>query len=344
MLVHSPTRSFRARPDRLRLAAVGPVAVEPSVEVVIPVYNEAHVLERSVLHLRRHLDAGFPYRAVVTVADNASTDGTWDVAQELARTVPGVQALRIPEKGRGRALAAAWSASPASVLAYMDVDLSTDLAALLPLIASVASGHSQVAIGSRLTPGSRVGRGAVREIISRTYNLLIRVAVGRRFTDAQCGFKALSSQAAAVLLPRVRDGGWFFDTELLLLAADAGMRIHEVPVDWTDDPDSRVRIASTAWSDLRGLARVSGPTIVRRVAGAAAAAAGIVALAGVLAGVAGPAAGAALAVVLAVTAFWAVRTAGRVRRRAARLGRDAGPVPARLSVVKPGPEAGAGLT
>ncbi len=344
MLVNSPTRSFRDRPGRLHLAAVGPAAVDLAVEVVIPVYNEVHVLERSVLRLRRHLDAGFPYPAVVTVADNASTDGTWEAARQLARTVPGVRAVRIPEQGRGRALAAVWSASSASILAYMDVDLSTDLAALLPLIASVASGHSEVAIGSRLMSGARVGRGAAREIISRAYNQLIRLAVGRRFTDAQCGFKALSAEAAAVLLPQVRDGGWFFDTELLLLAASAGMRIHEIPVDWMDDPDSRVRIVSTAWSDLRGLARVSGRTILRRASLAVSGAAGIAALAALLSGMAGPATGSALAVLIAAAAFHAVRTAGRVRRRASRLERATGPRPARLSVVGPGPEGGADRT
>ena len=337
MLVNSPTQSFRDRPGRLRLAAVGPAAVETTVDVVIPVYNEAHVLERSVIQLRRWLDAGFPYPAVVTIADNASTDGTWEVARRLARTVPRVEALRLAEKGRGRALAAAWSASRASVLVYMDVDLSTDLAALLPLVGSVASGHSQVAIGSRLTQGSRVGRGVVREVVSRGYNQLIRLAVGRRFTDAQCGFKALSADAAALLLPHIEDGGWFFDTELLLRAAAAGMRIHEVPVDWMDDPDSRVHIASTAWSDLRGLARVAGRLILRRLALAGAALATVAALAVLVARFLGPAPGALVAVFSAAALGAAGRSAARVWRRAARL---AGSPAARLRVVGAGPEPG----
>ena len=124
----------------------------------------------------------------------------------------------------------------------MDVDLSTDLAALLPLVAPLLSGHSDLAIGSRLARGARVVRGAKREFISRCYNLILRASLAARFTDAQCGFKAIRADVAARLLPLVQDTGWFFDTELLVLAQRAGLRIHEVPVDWVDDPDSRVDI------------------------------------------------------------------------------------------------------
>ncbi|WP_345712311.1 GtrA family protein, partial [Kineococcus glutinatus] len=138
-----------------------------------------------------------------------------------------------------------------------DVDLSTDLAALLPLIAPLLSGHSDVAIGSRLAHGSRVVRGPKREFISRSYNLLLHGALRVRFSDAQCGFKAIRKDAADALLPLVEDTGWFFDTELLVLAERAGLRIHEVPVDWVDDPDSRVDIVTTALADLRGMGRLA---------------------------------------------------------------------------------------
>jgi putative flippase GtrA len=234
-----------------------PVQTERIVlDVVVPVYNEEHDLEPSVRRLHAHLAAHFPYTFRITVADNASTDATPTIAAALAEELPEVTSFRMAEKGRGRALRAVWSASDAPVLAYCDVDLSTDLAALLPLVAPLLSGHSDLAIGTRLGRGSRVVRGAKREIISRCYNLILRCTLHAGFTDAQCGFKAIRADVARRLLPLVEDTGWFFDTELLVLAERAGLRIHEVPVDWVDDPDSRVDIVATAVADLRGIARV----------------------------------------------------------------------------------------
>ncbi|MDG4764948.1 bifunctional glycosyltransferase family 2/GtrA family protein [Solwaraspora sp. WMMD406] len=224
--------------------------------MVVPVHNEERDLAGSVRRLHRHLDATFPYPFQITIADNASTDTTGRIAVALADELPRVSAVRLDRKGRGRALAAVWSTSTAPVLAYTDVDLSTDLAALLPLVAPLISGHSDLAIGSRLARNSRVTRGAKREIISRGYNLLLRGALATRFSDAQCGFKAIRKDVADSLLPLVRDTGWFFDTELLVLAERAGLRIHEVPVDWVDDPDSRVDIMATAVADLKGMVRV----------------------------------------------------------------------------------------
>src|SRR6185503_9457236 len=180
----------------------------------------------------------FPLSWRITIVDNASTDATWATAGALAATVPGVRAIHLDRTGRGLALRSAWLASDARIVAYMDVDLSTDLGALLPLVAPLVSGHSDVAIGSRLARGSRVVRGAKREFISRSYNLILRGTLSARFTDAQCGFKAIRSDVAERLLPMVEDTGWFFDTEMLVLAERAGLRIHEVPVDWVDDPDS----------------------------------------------------------------------------------------------------------
>jgi putative flippase GtrA len=167
-----------------------------------------------------------------------------------------VSLLALREKGRGRALRAAWERSEADVVCYMDADLSTDLRALPPLLAPLLSGHSDVAIGTRLSPGSRVVRGRKREFISRSYNRLLHTVLGARFSDAQCGFKAVRRDALPRLLAAVRDDGWFFDTELLVVAQREGMRIHEVPVDWIDDPDSRVDIVRTALEDLRGIARL----------------------------------------------------------------------------------------
>ncbi|MFI5839748.1 glycosyltransferase [Catenuloplanes sp. NPDC051500] len=227
-----------------------------ALDVVIPVYNEERDLEPCVRRLHAHLSETFPYPFQITIADNASTDGTLDVGRRLASDLPGVSVTHLPRKGRGHALKEVWSASEAPVLAYMDVDLSTDLAALLPLVAPLFSGHSDLAIGSRLSRSSRVIRGAKRELISRGYNLILRGTLQARFSDAQCGFKAIRADVARRLLPLVEDTGWFFDTELLVLAERSGLRIHEVPVDWIDDPDSRVDIVKTAVADLRGIARL----------------------------------------------------------------------------------------
>jgi putative flippase GtrA len=229
----------------------------PVLDVVVPVYNEEDDLEPCVRRLHAYLRAEFPYRFRITIADNASTDSTPAVARRLASDVPGVVSVHLAEKGRGRALKYVWTHSDAAVLAYMDVDLSTDLGALLPLVAPLISGHSDLAIGSRLARGSRVVRGAKREFISRSYNLILRGALSARFSDAQCGFKAIRADVAERLLPMVEDTGWFFDTEMLVLAERAGLRIHEVPVDWVDDPDSRVDIVATAVADLLGVARLT---------------------------------------------------------------------------------------
>ncbi|MBV8993796.1 MAG: bifunctional glycosyltransferase family 2/GtrA family protein [Pseudonocardiales bacterium] len=234
-----------------------PPETSPVVDIVIPVYNEETDLEPCVRRLHAHLAAEMPYPFQITVTDNASTDTTLEIANRLATEFPAVRVVHMPEKGRGRALRAVWSTSHATVLAYMDVDLSTDLAALLPLIAPLLSGHSDLAIGTRLHRGSRVVRGVKREFISRSYNLMLRHTLSTRFSDAQCGFKAIRREVAEHLLPLVEDNAWFFDTELLVLAERSGLRIHEVPVDWIDDPNSSVHIVSTAMADIRGMARLA---------------------------------------------------------------------------------------
>ena len=226
------------------------------VDVVVPVRNEERDLVPSIRRLVAYLRESFPFTARVTIADNGSTDATWALATGLARELSEVRAVHMELPGRGRALRAIWSVSDADVLAYMDVDLSTDLNALLPLVAPLLSGHSDLAIGTRLARGSRVIRGPKRELISRSYNVLLRTLMGARFSDAQCGFKAIRRDQARALLPLTQDTGWFFDTELLMLAERAGLRIHEVPVDWIDDLDSRVDIIGTALADLRGMARL----------------------------------------------------------------------------------------
>ena len=230
---------------------------ELDVEIVVPVYNEEEALARSIHRLHRFLDTEVPFSWRITIADNASTDLTPDIADTLAAELDHIRVLRLEQKGRGRALRVAWSTSRARVVAYMDVDLSTELHALLPLLAPLLSGHSEVAIGSRLARGARVARGPKREFISRAYNRILHLALRARFSDAQCGFKAVRADVLPELLDAVRDQAWFFDTELLIAAQRRGMRIYEVPVDWVDDPDSRVDIIPTALADLRGVARLA---------------------------------------------------------------------------------------
>ncbi|MDQ1545972.1 MAG: hypothetical protein QOH69_876 [Actinomycetota bacterium] len=237
----------------------------PTLEVVVPVYNEQASLERSVRTLHEYLSAEFDIPWRITIADNASTDATLQVATLLTYALDRVGVLHLDEKGRGRALKRAWLESSAKVVAYVDVDLSTDLRGLPPLIAPLLSGHSDIAIGTRLASSSRVTRGDKREFISRSYNFLLRRAMGARFSDAQCGFKAMRGDVARKLLPLVEDTGWFFDTELLILAERSGMRIHEVPVDWVDDPDSRVNVVATARDDLRGMWRVTRGLVSGRI-------------------------------------------------------------------------------
>jgi putative flippase GtrA len=246
-------------------AAAAPTAggpARPLVEVVVPVHNEERALEAGIWRLHGYLTAHFPFAFRITVADNASTDATWPLARKLAEQLPRVRAVHLDQQGRGRALRHVWSGSDADVVAYMDVDLSTGLEALLPLVAPLLSGHSDLAIGSRLARGAAVVRGPRRELVSRCYNLLLRATLRARFSDAQCGFKAGRTEVVQALLPAVEDQAWFFDTELLLLAERSGLRIHEVPVDWVEDPDSRVDVLRTALDDLRGMVRV-GRRLVR---------------------------------------------------------------------------------
>ena len=228
-----------------------------SVDIVIPVLNEEQSLPKCVATLVSFVREIPEYSWKVTIADNGSTDRTLEVARELSEQLPEVSYIHIEGRGRGRALKRAWGESTADVRCYMDVDLSTDINALPALVSAVANEGYDVATGSRLISGSKVtGRKPVREITSRGYNLLIRLLFWPPFHDAQCGFKAVSRRAAENLLPLVKDNAWFLDTELLLLAQAAGYRTKEIPVRWVDDPDTRVKIVSTAMEDVKGLLRL----------------------------------------------------------------------------------------
>ena len=227
------------------------------VDVTIPVLNEAHVLERSVETVRSFLKQNFPYDWKLVVVDNGSTDGTQRVAERLAKQYPSeVGFLSLSQRGRGRALRSAWLQSKADVVCYMDVDLSTDLCHLHGLVSAVAEEGYDVSTGSRLMPGSKTRRSAKREIVSRIYNFLVRAVLATQFSDAQCGFKAISRAVAEQIVPQIEDQSWFFDTELLVLAEKQGMRIKDIPVRWIEDDDSRVKIVRTGLDDIKGLWRL----------------------------------------------------------------------------------------
>jgi glycosyltransferase involved in cell wall biosynthesis len=227
-----------------------------TIEIAVPVHNEGETLEENIDALLGYLRAEFPFRFGIVIADNASTDDTPVLATALAHEHAEVSSVRLEQKGRGRALRKVWLESEADVVAYMDVDLSTNLESFLPLVAPLMSGHSELAIGTRLAHQAHVRRRLKRELLSRGYNLLIHTGFRAGFSDAQCGFKAVRADVARRLLPFVADDAWFFDTELLLLAERNGLRIHEVPVDWIEDLDSRVELAPTIAADLAGLWRV----------------------------------------------------------------------------------------
>lgn len=228
----------------------------PRVDAVLPVYNEEEALEDSVMTLHAFLTRHCPYDWRIVVADNASTDTTWTKAQELGERVPRVVPFHLDQKGRGRALRQAWTASDADVVSYMDVDLSTGLDAFMPMIDAILKEGYEIAIGSRLMRESNVTRGPKREFISRCYNLIIKLMFWHHFSDAQCGFKAVSRRVVRELIPLVQDQAWFFDSELLLLAERKGYPIKDIPVTWVDDPGSTVNIVDTAWKDFKGLIRV----------------------------------------------------------------------------------------
>lgn len=229
-----------------------------SLDVVIPVYNEEATLAPNVVRLYGFLQANCPYRWRIVIADNASNDATPQIGQDLADRWPRVAYLRMEQKGKGRALRRAWLESPADVVCYMDVDLSTDLKHLKSLVEPLAAGEKHIATGSRLMPDSMViGRPLLREVTSRVYNLSIRLMFpGCSFVDAQCGFKAATRQTIQELVPQVEDNGRFFDTELLLRAEAAGYAIHQIPVRWVQAPGSTVNVVSFAWKSVRGLFRV----------------------------------------------------------------------------------------
>jgi glycosyltransferase involved in cell wall biosynthesis len=227
-----------------------------TVDVIIPVLNEAHVLDKSVHTVLAYLRSNLRYRWQIVIVDNGSTDGTQEVAQRLCESEPEVRFIHLYQRGRGRALRQAWLQSKAEIVCYMDVDLSTKLDHIPELIDAIAKQGYDVATGSRLMRQSQTKRSLKREVISRIYNLFVKVVLSTRFSDAQCGFKALSWKTVEAIIPQVEDQSWFFDTELLVLAEKQGYRIKDIPVVWIEDDDTRVKILQTGWEDIKGVFRL----------------------------------------------------------------------------------------
>ena len=226
-----------------------------SVDIVIPAYNEEATLPSTIDTLTRFLKENLENPWRITIVDNGSTDGTHAIGNSLSTAYDGVICVHMAQKGRGRALSHVWLETTADIVSYMDVDLSTDLNHFPRLVQAIEEG-ADIAIGSRLLKGSEVQRSLRREFISRCYSKLIRLMFFTPFRDAQCGFKAVSSSTAKTLLPLVKNKNWFFDSELLIIAARRGFRIEEIPVRWQEDQDSRVKIIGTAWEDIKGLLRL----------------------------------------------------------------------------------------
>jgi glycosyltransferase involved in cell wall biosynthesis len=227
------------------------------IDIVIPVLNEAHVLRKSVETVLSFLRSSeLKYQWQIVIVDNGSTDGTQRVAKELAAEHNQVRFIYLVQRGRGRALRSAWLQSDADIVCYMDVDLSTGLNHLSELLDAIAVDGYDIATGSRLMGESRTTRSFKREFISRCYNVMVKAVLLTKFSDAQCGFKAVSRRAVEAIVPKIEDQSWFFDTELLVLAEKQGYRIKDIPVVWVEDDDSRVKIFKTGWEDVKGIIRL----------------------------------------------------------------------------------------
>lgn len=211
-----------------------------AVSVVLPVYNAAAQLPVALEQTKQTLDR--PDMEVI-IAEDGCTDATPAVAAAIAEADPQVRHLHSDERlGRGAALDRAFSHAEGQTLVYLDVDLATDMAHLPPLIAAVADGPADIAVGSRYAPGAAVDRPVRRAVPSKVYNWLVRVMTGSQLADHQCGFKAIDAAVYEQLRGDVADRHWFFDTELLVLAQQRGLRIVEQPVRWEPQAETTVEL------------------------------------------------------------------------------------------------------
>lgn len=221
------------------------------IEITLPVFNEMEQLANNVIRLNERVASLGRHPIDLHIVDNGSDDGTQDIGRRLERELSRVRYTRIENKGRGLALRSAWIQSGAEIVSYMDIDLSANLDCLEPLLTPIISGQVDLMIGSRLLPGARVTRGWKREILSRGFNWFVRQALKTGISDHQCGFKAFRTSAARIILPQIENNGWFFDTEMIALSQNRGLRVGELPIIWSDDPGSSVQLVATIIEDVR---------------------------------------------------------------------------------------------
>lgn len=224
------------------------------ISVVIPVYNEEEQLEWSVKKVLETCKKNYKNFEII-IADNASTDKTLEIANNLSEKYKQVKFIHLKEKGRGRALKKAFIDNDSDVMCYMDVDLSTDLKYLKKLTDAIENG-SDIAFGSRLKKGSEVERSLKRDIMSRGYNLLLKAFLDVNFKDAQCGFKAINRKIVRELIPQIKNNEWFFDTELLVKGERMGYKLVEIPIKWKEDKGSTVNIVNTVKSYIENIFRL----------------------------------------------------------------------------------------
>ncbi len=213
----------------------------PEVTAIIPVFNDRHALEIAIRVSTETLSRCTRDFEII-VAEDGSSDGSTEFVRQYAAQDTRVRLLHHDERqGRGRALNRAIREARGSLVCYYDVDLATDMQHLPDLIAAVRGG-SDVSTGSRLLPASDIVRTGGRELASRGYNLLVRLLLGSRIHDHQCGFKAFNRDRILLLLPSIRAVHWFWDTEILIRAQRAGYRVTELPVRWRAGSGTTVRL------------------------------------------------------------------------------------------------------
>ena len=227
------------------------------VDIVIPVYNEEEGLAASLYHLLSWVDVHPLHEWKIVVANNASTDNTINIAHDFEKKFPGqIYVINIPTKGRGIALRKSWTRSEADICVFMDADLSTKLRHLPEIIDAIIIEGYDVCCGSRWLKESVVKRTLFRGIMSWTYNLILKLMLGFKINDAQCGFKAVKTTVAKKILPYVENNDWFFDSEFLIIAQKNNLRIKEIPIEWVDNAQSTVSVIKTIKQFLKEILRI----------------------------------------------------------------------------------------
>jgi uncharacterized membrane protein YbhN (UPF0104 family) len=211
------------------------------VSVVLPAYNEANRIEDTVKVVKDTLEK-LDYGYEIIIAEDGSTDGTDEIAKRLSSRDPRIVHLHSDNRlGRGKALTNAMEIAKGDVVVYLDVDLSTDMDHLKELIDAVAKEGYDIATGSRLLKDSQTERPFKRDFASKVYNFLVRLMLGSKLRDHQCGFKAFKRSSVLKLLRDVKDNHWFWDTEVLVLAQRKGLRVKEIPVKWKQSGETKVK-------------------------------------------------------------------------------------------------------